>query len=113
LTAHAAKPAALVLYSGKRMKMRITRIAGCWYDKARGDQDFRSVLERSRHYTRFLPLPPMHLTARPAAAYLRHCTIDIDSSMPQINKTAPHAFVEKKRHRKGGAKNCQRFCKTS
>jgi hypothetical protein len=68
------------------MKMRITRIAGCWYDKARGDQDFRSVLERSIHYTRFLPLPPMQPRAQPAVAYLPHCTIDIDSSMPQINK---------------------------
>jgi len=57
------------------------------YDKTRGDQDFRSVLERSLHYTRFLPLPPMRATARPAVVYLRHCTIDIDSSMPQIKKT--------------------------
>ncbi|NQE50439.1 hypothetical protein RB25_17850 [Herbaspirillum rubrisubalbicans] len=55
VNALAVRPVAQVLYSGKRMKMRITRIAGFGYDKARGDQDFRSFLERSMHYTRFCP----------------------------------------------------------
>ncbi|WP_343725994.1 hypothetical protein [Herbaspirillum huttiense] len=81
------------------------------YDKARGDQDFRSVLERYMHYTRFLPYPPLRASGRSAVVYLRHCTIDIDLSMPQINKNGDHApSAQKKRHRAGGVKNYQRFC---
>ncbi|WP_420105205.1 hypothetical protein [Herbaspirillum huttiense] len=68
------------------------------YDKARGDQDFRSVLERSMHYTRFLPYPPLRASERSAVVYLRHCTIDINLSMPQINKYGDRAPSAQKKN---------------
>ncbi|MFX6794061.1 hypothetical protein ABTH15_19770, partial [Acinetobacter baumannii] len=49
------------------------------------------------HYTRFLPYPPLRASGQSAVVYLRHCTIDIDLSMSQINKIGDHAPSAKKK----------------